>query len=691
MGDPVHLWYDRWHWRTLSCRQTFICIFLLFLIPLSLLGVAFWQEASKQRQILQIAEDSLSHHQKLSLLLNEVIENEQLMQRFLMGDLSLENSINNLRKRIDEEMIYVEQSSNLFTQPETDEELSFTRVLLPIQQIIISWKTLLEAHESITQEINLTEHLKIVESIRACLKILHERIALTTQGDLITLLLDQLLYLNIPSLQQEMMRMTSLGQQMAYSREPSADLRFRFIGAMTLVNNQEEQIQFIGNRIMHLQQVLNIDITMQTILESAFSEWDNALREWLHEVKEAVKQDKLFSLSSFTLLSARAQGESNQLATSVTEQISRLVSEQVAAWKHKTLSNVALFSVIFLLILAMTCFLLSRILEDIKRMQAAARSMQKGNIHARLPMDVPTELSLLSGLFNDMALSIKELVASLQKMKTTCTDSLQTVGMLFEKQEQVLQEQTTASRRLFLHIKGLARAAETSQETMREALFNIQKTASSMKNGKESLQEFTYTLATLLLNGQSLANTLSLVNNYKEQSDNLISSMTQMTDRTNLLSLNAAIEAKKMGATSSGFGLIADEVRRLADQTAHTTLNIEQVVRQVIHSMATNNEDMQHLFSDLKAAAEQVKPFDAMFIALQTQNEQQLASFKKLQTHLQEEKPIHEALKETLFPIHQHTEQTAEMIRELHDECTKLSSNIETLQALLGPFMEHVH
>lgn len=688
MGDPVHLWYARWHWHTLSCRQTFICLFLLFLIPFTFLGVNFWQRAHKQWQALQIAENSLSHHQKLSLLLNEIVEHQYLTQRLLTGDRSVENNLNTLKKRINEEMPYVEQSSSLFTEPGLSEESSLTRVLLPIPQIIASWKTLSEAQEALTQELNLAEHLKIVESIRACLKVLQERIALTANGHLVTTLLDQLLYLNIPFLQQEMMRLTSLGEQLARA-EPSADLRLRFIGAMTLVQKQEQAIQFTGKRAMHLQQALNMDPTLQTILENPFSEMDESLRNWLTEIKEAIKQDRLFSLNSFTLLSSRARSESRQLTTSISDQMRRLIDERIAGWKNKTLSNLALLSLIFSLILASAYYLLSRILQDMRRMQDAANLIQKGNINTRLPMDVPKELATLSALFNNMGLSIKELVSSLQKMKTTCTQSLEAVGTLFEKQEQVLQDQTTASRRLFLHIKGLSRAAEVSQETMREALVNIQKTTSSMKHGKESLQEFTHTLATLLLSGQSLADTLSLVSNYKEQTTNLISHMTQVTDRTNLLSLNAAIEAKKMGATSSGFSLIADEVRRLADQTAHTTLDIEQVVRQVIQSMAANNEDMQHLFSDLKAAAEQVKPFDAMFIALQDQNEQQLVSFKKLQTHLQEAVPIHDALKETLFPIHQHTEQTAEMIRQLHSECKKLSSNIETLQALLGPFMQH--
>lgn len=57
--------------------------------------------------------------------------------------------------------------------------------------------------------------------------------------------------------------------------------------------------------------------------------------------------------------------------------------------------------------------------------------------------------------------------------------------------------------------------------------------------------------------------------------------MTQLADRANLLSLNASIEAKKAGKSGSGFAVVADRLRKLADQTSTATLEIESMVKSI--------------------------------------------------------------------------------------------------------------
>ena len=67
-----------------------------------------------------------------------------------------------------------------------------------------------------------------------------------------------------------------------------------------------------------------------------------------------------------------------------------------------------------------------------------------------------------------------------------------------------------------------------------------------------------------------------------------------MRDQTNLLSLNAAIEAERAGESGLGFAVVAREIRRLADQTSVATLDIERMVKDMTTAVASGVMGMDH-------------------------------------------------------------------------------------------------
>jgi methyl-accepting chemotaxis protein WspA len=80
---------------------------------------------------------------------------------------------------------------------------------------------------------------------------------------------------------------------------------------------------------------------------------------------------------------------------------------------------------------------------------------------------------------------------------------------------------------------------------------------------------------------ESINNRLAIVNDKAANINSLVTTITKVADQTNLLSLNAAIEAEKAGEYGRGFAVVATEIRRLADQTAISTDDIEQMVREM--------------------------------------------------------------------------------------------------------------
>ena len=74
---------------------------------------------------------------------------------------------------------------------------------------------------------------------------------------------------------------------------------------------------------------------------------------------------------------------------------------------------------------------------------------------------------------------------------------------------------------------------------------------------------------------------LAVLNEKAGNINQVVTTITKVADQTNLLSLNAAIEAEKAGEYGRGFAVVATEIRRLADQTAVATYDIEQMVKEI--------------------------------------------------------------------------------------------------------------
>src|SRR6202030_4369146 len=87
----------------------------------------------------------------------------------------------------------------------------------------------------------------------------------------------------------------------------------------------------------------------------------------------------------------------------------------------------------------------------------------------------------------------------------------------------------------------------------------------------------------------------------------VVTTITKVADQTNLLSLNAAIKAEKAGDYGRGFGVVATEIRRLADQTAVATGDVEQMVKEMQSAVAAGVMGMDKFSEEVRKGGEVVE------------------------------------------------------------------------------------
>ncbi|MGC9195718.1 MAG: methyl-accepting chemotaxis protein [Syntrophobacteraceae bacterium] len=105
----------------------------------------------------------------------------------------------------------------------------------------------------------------------------------------------------------------------------------------------------------------------------------------------------------------------------------------------------------------------------------------------------------------------------------------------------------------------------------------------------------------------SLASKLQAISGKTKNIGNIVTTITKVADQTNLLSLNAAIEAEKAGEYGKGFSVVAREIRRLADQTAVATLDIEKMVREMQSAVSSGVMEVDKFVQQVRQGGRDVE------------------------------------------------------------------------------------
>ena len=117
--------------------------------------------------------------------------------------------------------------------------------------------------------------------------------------------------------------------------------------------------------------------------------------------------------------------------------------------------------------------------------------------------------------------------------------------------------------------------------TMTEVAEAAEQSAALAGSGQAGLTQMEETMLRVMDATGSINAKLAVLNEKAGNITQVVTTITRVADQTNLLSLNAAIEAEKAGEYGRGFSVVATEIRRLADQTAVATYDIEQMVKEI--------------------------------------------------------------------------------------------------------------
>jgi methyl-accepting chemotaxis protein WspA len=265
---------------------------------------------------------------------------------------------------------------------------------------------------------------------------------------------------------------------------------------------------------------------------------------------------------------------------------------------HAQRLAVACLLAVTLGVVVTTALLVARSLSrPIQAAVQAAHLVAVGDLTSQVDVKAKGEVGRLLDAIRTMTRDLRSLIGKIQKSSIALLSTATEIAATSKQQEQTMHDHGTSTNEAAAAVKEISATGQELVRTMNELNQVAAQSAAMASHGQESLAVMDKTMRTLADSTGSISSKLSVISERAANINLAVTTITKVADQTNLLSINAAIEAEKAGEYGLGFLVVAREIRRLADMTAVSTLDIERMVKEMQYSVSAGVMEMDK-FSD---------------------------------------------------------------------------------------------
>ncbi len=304
------------------------------------------------------------------------------------------------------------------------------------------------------------------------------------------------------------------------------------------------------------------------------------------EIHDLVSSDFPFSLDPLSALF-------DTLITAQLENTQSLYNSAQTQF-NQTLILIAVIFPIGMVVIFMILRVITReLIHKITILSQIIHHLRSGNLQERITVDGRDELSLAAG---DMNSSMEELQNILRDIKVVSVESISTAQELNKVADTIRRRLESSTNDIALthtELSQLQLIVHASATSAIETTDKIDEANSNLLDANTQITNMNRDIQNVAQIQQSLSNELQELSSQAQQVKGVLNIIGDIADQTNLLALNAAIEAARAGEHGRGFAVVADEVRKLAERTQESLSQINRTISTIVNAIISTSGKME--------------------------------------------------------------------------------------------------
>ena len=652
----------------------FMVFSVVFMIPLLTISGILITNITDDIRFLESEKKGVRYIQSLRQLIQHIPQHRGMTNAYLSGKSSLKNKILAKRPVIDEKF-----QATLVVDSELEEALQTGGKLKELQE---QWQQVRDTSMNKPAPQAFAEHTDLINNIINLIHHIADTSGLILDPSLDSYYLMDTITYKIPDLSELMGKLRGKGSGVAAAKvitdKQKFDLTVIMVEFDKNVNNVKNDIEIVFRENPSIEPALSL--LLKTAMEATFAFDEIVEHQVLQSATVIADSAELFNAGT------KAIDATYVLFDASAEQLTTLLNNRISADNQLLATTITL--IVALILIATYLFMSFYVgtMSTLKNINQAAHQLADGELGVRIPANSKDEINEIVESFNLVAESFSHLVGQVASTTNQVASAAEELSVITGETTTGIIKQTSSTD-----------LVATSISEMSSSIQEVARHATSAADASTTAYEETSTGQSVVNNAVSSINTLSneisnatevikQLEANSEEIGSILDVIRGIAEQTNLLALNAAIEAARAGEQGRGFAVVADEVRTLARRTQESTEQIHSMIerlqegsRKAVVAMETSNEKAAE---SVESAQQAGNTLDSIYNAVNTINDMN----NQIAAAAEEQATVAESVNKNVIEIYDVSQQTKDGAEQTLTSSNELARLAEQLQTLVSKF-----